>query len=185
MLPSGQEFRYLRKKAGLTQMEVAKAAGISQSLIARIEKGDIDTRLSTAEKILEVIKTKASKKPKLLSLKDIMSAPVSYCKSSDTIKKVVYTLESKEISQMPVIENNKPVGSVTDTKLVQILSKKGARASSRKIKDVMAKPFPTLDINEPLDKAVTLLTKNSAILITGGEHITGIITKADALRLMM
>jgi len=169
----------------MTQMEVAEAAGISQSLVARIEKDDIDTRLGTAKKILEVIKTKTPKKPKMLSLKDIMSTPVSYCKASDTLKKVVHTMGLKEISQMPVIENNKPVGSVTDTKLVQILSKKGARASSRKIKDVMAKPFPSLDINEPLDKAITLLTNNSAVLITRGGHIAGVITKADALKLMM
>ncbi|MBN2518590.1 MAG: CBS domain-containing protein [Candidatus Altiarchaeota archaeon] len=185
MLPTGQEFRYLRKKAGLTQKEVADAAGLSQSLIARIERGGIDTKLSTAEKILSVIKNKSSKKPKLLSLRDIMSTPVAYCKSSDTLKKVVYTMESRGISQMPVMEGSKPIGSVTDTKLVQILSKKGARASSRKIKDVMDKSFPNLDMEEPLDKVLSLLANSSAVLVTRGGHIAGIITKADALKLMM
>jgi predicted transcriptional regulator len=39
----------------MTQSEVAKKAGVNQSLVARIESGDIDTRLSTASAILDAI----------------------------------------------------------------------------------------------------------------------------------
>lgn len=63
MLPTPKEFRHLRKKAGLTQKRLAQESGVSQSLIARIEKGDIDTRMSTAERILSVIHDAESKKP--------------------------------------------------------------------------------------------------------------------------
>lgn len=184
MLPTSQEFRYLRKKAGLTQKDLAEKAGLSQSLIARIEKGDIDTRLSTAQKILEVIKKSEPTKKKSLDLKDYMNSPVIYCKSSDPIKRVVAIMEENGISQMPVMEGGVAVGSVTDTHLVQILAKKGARSARRRISDVMSKPFPTLDPNAPIDKAIDILTGNPAVLIMNGPHVAGIVTKADVLQLM-
>ena len=53
--PSPQELRSLRKKANLTQKELAMKAGISQALIARIEAGDVDPRVSTLRKILIVL----------------------------------------------------------------------------------------------------------------------------------
>ncbi len=184
MLPTPQEFRYLRKKAGLTQKELAVRANLSQSLIARIEKGDIDTKLSTAQRILDVIKKSENTREKSLNLKDYMNSPAIYCKSSDPIKRVVAIMEENSISQMPVMENGIAVGSVTDTQLVQVLAKKGARSARRRISDVMAKPFPTLDMNAPIDKAIDLLTGNSAVLIMNGPHVAGIVTKADVLQMM-
>lgn len=185
MLPTAQEFRYLRKKQGLTQKALADKAGLSQSLIARIEKGDIDTKLGTARKILAVIKEAESKKSKSLDLKDYMISPVMYCKSADPIKRVVGMMEDNDISQLPVMEGGKAVGSVTDTQLVQVLARKGARSARRKIADVMSKPFPEIEISSPIDKAIDLLTRNSAVLVKNGPHITGIVTKADVLRLMV
>jgi predicted transcriptional regulator len=185
MLPTAQEFRYLRKKAGLTQKAVAEKAGLSQPLIARIERGDIDTKISTAQRILDVIKKSESKKEKSLEIRDYMISPVMYCKSADPIKRVVEKMEDNGISQMPVMDGGKAVGSVTDTQLVQVLARKGARSARRKISDVMSKPFPELDVDSPIDKAVELLTKSSAVLITRGGHIAGIVTKADVLRLMV
>ena len=184
MLPTSREFRYMRKKAGLTQKELAARAGLSQPLIARIEKGDIDTKLSTAQKILDVLKASEAKKPKSLSLKDYMVSPVIYCKSTDTVKKAALIMEENDISQIPVMEGGEAVGSIVDTLLVQVLAKKGARASRRKVSDVMSKPFPELSIDAPVDKAVDLLTRSPAVLITHGPHIAGIVTKADVLRLI-
>jgi len=185
MLPTAQEFRYLRKKAGLTQKDLAEKAGLSQSLIARIEKGDIDTKLSTAQRILDVMKKSEPKREKSLDLKDYMTSPVIYCKSTDPIKRVVSIMEENGISQVPVMENGEAVGSVTDTQLVQILAKKGARSARRKISDVMAVPFPELEVSSPIDRAIELLTKNPAILITNGPHVAGILTKAYVLQLMV
>ncbi len=186
MLPTAKEFRHLRKKAGLTQKELAERAGLSQSLIARIEKGDIDTKLGTARRILDVIReSEGSKESRSLEIKDYMVSPVIYCKAFDPIKRVVALMEENAISQMPVMEGGKPVGSITDTHLVRILAKKGARSSRRKISSVMSKPLPELDISAPMDRAVHLLTKSPAVLIRNGPHIAGILTKADVLQLMI
>jgi predicted transcriptional regulator len=50
---------------------------------------------------------------------------------------------------------------------------------------MMQKPFPQLDMGSPIDKAISLLGKNSAVLVMRGGHIAGIITKADVLKMML
>jgi transcriptional regulator with XRE-family HTH domain len=48
----GQRIQSVRKRHGLTQAELARAAGVSTSLIRKLEQGEInDTRLETAHKI--------------------------------------------------------------------------------------------------------------------------------------
>ncbi len=46
----------LRAKSGMSQSEVAKAAGVSQPLIARLEKGD-QRRAPTFDTIYRILKT--------------------------------------------------------------------------------------------------------------------------------
>jgi transcriptional regulator with XRE-family HTH domain len=48
----GQRIQAVRKRRGLTQNELARAAGVSESLVKKLEQGEInDTRLETAHKI--------------------------------------------------------------------------------------------------------------------------------------
>ena len=54
-VPSPKELQELRKKVGLTQAELANSVGISQSLVARIEKGQVNPSINTLKRILEVI----------------------------------------------------------------------------------------------------------------------------------
>lgn len=183
-LPTPREFRFLRKKAGLTQKQLAERAGFSQPLIARIEKGDIDTKIGTARKILDVIRSAEAPK-KSLELKDYMISPVIYCKETDPIRKVVLIMEENNISQMPVMGESRSVGSVTDTQLVKVLSRKDGRSANKKISSVMARPFPEIELSAPIDRAISLLTKNPAILVRNEGNIVGIITKADVLRFMV
>jgi ribosome-binding protein aMBF1 (putative translation factor) len=44
-----------REEAGLTQTEVARRMGTTQSAIARFESGDSDPRLSTVERYAQVV----------------------------------------------------------------------------------------------------------------------------------
>ncbi len=53
------EIKHLRKKFGLTQSQLAKLSGVSQSLIAKIEADRIDPTFSKAQKIFEAIKMSA------------------------------------------------------------------------------------------------------------------------------
>ena len=47
----GQELRGIRERAGLTQAQLAKAAGLQQSVVARLEKREGPPREGTVEKL--------------------------------------------------------------------------------------------------------------------------------------
>ncbi len=60
-IPSPEEIRRYRISLGLTQSELARRAKVSQSLIARIESGEIDPRVSTLKKILNCLRNEEFK----------------------------------------------------------------------------------------------------------------------------
>ena len=53
MSMAGRMVRYARRRAGLTQRQLAAKAGIPQETIARIEKGRVDPRVGTLDRLLE------------------------------------------------------------------------------------------------------------------------------------
>lgn len=53
MSMSGRMLRYARSRAKLTQRELAHKAGIPQETIARIERGRVDPRIGTLDRLLE------------------------------------------------------------------------------------------------------------------------------------
>ncbi|MDY6779333.1 MAG: helix-turn-helix domain-containing protein, partial [Halobacteria archaeon] len=54
-VPTAEDLREKRRNLGVTQNELAEHAGVSQPLVARIENGDVDPRLSTVTRIVEAL----------------------------------------------------------------------------------------------------------------------------------
>ncbi len=55
MIVTGSIIKKLRIEAGLTQRQLAELARVSQAHVAKIEKGRVDPRLSTVNRILQVL----------------------------------------------------------------------------------------------------------------------------------
>jgi len=61
MMPEIEEIKRRRKKLGITQKDLAKMLGVSQPLIARIESGTIDPKLSLIKKIFSILEVMEGK----------------------------------------------------------------------------------------------------------------------------
>ncbi|MHA1722682.1 MAG: CBS domain-containing protein [Candidatus Baldrarchaeia archaeon] len=184
LLPTPEDIKRLRKKVGLTQTELAKLAGVSQSLIARIEKGTVDPRLSTLRRILEAIKLVEMRAKKSKSARDVMYSPVITIKSKEKVKKAIELMEKYAISQLPVVnDNGVPVGSITEsTVLKKLLSGDPEKIFQLKVEEIMEESFPTITPSTNIkDIQQLILKKYPAVLVMEKGKIVGIITKIDLI----
>lgn len=51
----GEEVRRLRIQRGLSQQELAEHMGVSQSVVARLEAGGVEPRLSTLDRVAQAL----------------------------------------------------------------------------------------------------------------------------------
>jgi len=179
IIPSPEELKRLRIAAGLTQKELAKLAGVSQSLIARIERGTVNPRISTLRKILNVINQTLRD---VETVDKIMTSPVIYVSVNTPVTQVIDIMDSKGISQVPVVDvNNKVVGTIYESTLIKA-SKTGKNLKKLLAKDVMESPLPQVPKETPITVIEPLLLIYPAILITNRDSLKGIITKIDLIR---
>ena len=184
LLPSPEDIKKLRKKVGLTQTELAKLAGVSQSLIARIEKGTVDPRLSTLKKILEAIKLVEMRGKTAKTARDVMYSPVITIKHKEKVKKAIELMEKYAISQLPVVnENDVPIGSITEsTVLKKILTEDPEKIFQLRVEEIMEESFPTITPSTNIkDIQELILRKYPAVLVMEKGKIVGIITKIDLI----
>lgn len=176
-----EELRNLRRRFRLTQKELAQKAGVSQSLIARIENKTVDPRLSTVRRIFNAITSIQKERKKA---KDVMHSPVVTIGAMDTIKNAISIMKKFAISQLPVLRENKIIGSIQESTLLDKLvnSKNSDRFFSNSVYNIMEKSFPIVDPDADVNYVVNILAReNSAVLVIDNKKIVGIITKIDLL----
>ena len=178
--PTPQELRVLRKKANLTQKELAARAGISQALIARIEAGDVDPRVSTLRKILNVLNEVTSTK---VTVKNIMHQPVITINIEDIIGKTIETLWKYGISQLPVMNGDCVVGSVKEETILKKMKYENVKdLLNSSVSLILEESFPIVSIETDLDEVSRLLTAGSpAVLVSEHGLMVGIVTKIDLI----
>jgi len=182
--PTPQELRVLRKRARLTQKELATRAGISQALVARIEAGDVDPRLSTLRKILRVLNEVYENK---FTMKNIMHQPVITVDVEETIGKAVEVMWKNGISQLPVMKGDDVVGSMKEETILKKLKDENFKdLLNMSISYLLEEPFPTVSIETDLDEVSKLLSMGSpAVLVNEHGRMVGIITKIDLIAKQM
>ena len=177
-LPS--ELRSLRKDINLTQIQLAKLAGVSQSLIARIEKGGIDPRVSTLEKILNALHFAKGHDHRIsdFATKDVVKVNVK-----EKLSKAAAIMNEKGISQVVIVNHRGTIiGSVREKSLTQNLLEKGISIMDQKIEHFLDEPFPEISMSTPLEKIKSLLLDADALILIDKGHIDGIVTKADIIK---
>ncbi len=181
-IPSPEELRRLRKKAGLSQRELAKLAGVSQSLIAKIERGEVNPRVSTLEKIVNAIYNRIKEKKRA---KEYMNSPVITVTRSTPINEIVNIMDKHGISQIPVVdENGLPIGTVYETSILKLIIS-GIDINKLKAEDVMEDPLPTISEDASLTTILHLLAEYPAVLVVNKKGVKGIITKIDIIKRMV
>lgn len=177
-----EKIKSLRKKLNLTQKQLAKLAGVSQSLIAKIESNRIDPAYSKVIAIFQALEHELSKGDNAKKAKEIMTRHLLLAKPDDRLDKLMELMREKGISQLPVIQNGKCIGSISDSEFVDWLTKYGKGIGKISAREVMEGSFPSVPPKAELNIITELLRFYKAILVEEKGEIQGIITKADLIK---
>ncbi len=182
MFPSLAEVRKRRRLLNLSQKEHARLAGVSQSMVAKIEKERQNPSYEVVRRLFQALERQEHAAEK--KVVDICTREVKYVEKHEPVSKVISLMEKYKISQLPVFDRGYPVGSISD-KTFTALVLKGINMhevlnwSVDKIKD---EAFPTVDTSAHLDIVAKILERYNAVLVMKNEKVIGIVTKADLLK---
>jgi len=174
----------LRRKLNLTQKELAALAGVSQSLIAKIEARKIDPAYSKVVAIFHAIEDQLNKHKHTKKASEVMTKDIISIKPDDKLDKVMKIMRERAISQLPVLKEGKPIGSVTDDEFVDWLTKYGDKISKVSVRYVMKESFPIIPENSEIEVVTEMLKFYKALLVKRDGDVVGIITKSDLIKAM-
>lgn len=171
-LPTPADLRQRRTDLELTQSELADRADVSQPLIARIEGGDVDPRLSTLRRIVTALEEAEGD---IIRAVDLMNEDVVSVSPDDAVRDAARKMEAEAYSQLAVIQDGIPVGSISQSDLVHL----DEDSRTEPVSEHMAESFPTVSKDATLDEISNLLDHYKAVMITDAGETVGIITEAD------
>ena len=178
MISSLDDIKKLRKRLGLTQSDLAKLSGVSQSLIAKLESNRIDPSYKNVKKIMDVLENiKKESEPKI---KDIMNKKMISCKQETLVSVAVKKMRRYDISQMPVIENNHVLGMISERTILEAMSEH-EDISKLKVKQIIDDAPPIVSSSTSIRIVTHLLKHFSIVIVTSKGKPAGVIAKSDVI----
>jgi len=170
---------------GLTQKELARLCGVSQSLIAKLESGQTDASYTRVKAIFDTLEQLEVKK-EMIPVKKILHNEVVGVQKDDPVSKASRLMWDHDYSQLPVFDGERVVGNVSEkTILSQILAGKDlTQLSTLPVKEIMDEALPQVGEDAPLTLISSLLQVYPAVLVSKKGKVTGIVTKADLLKIL-
>jgi cystathionine beta-synthase len=103
----------------------------------------------------------------------------------ETVRNAFNLMKSNDISQMPVLDGNRIVGSITETQVLHFLLENPLNNSEKEVSQVMGEPFPTVKDDLPISQLSRYISKEIPAVMTsdrsGGVHI---VTQYDLIQAM-
>ena len=111
----------------------------------------------------------------------MMSWPVEVVPPDLSALEASMIMEDKNIKRLPIVDDGKLVGIVTQTDLVQVLTSYGMW---KNVRDIMSKQVAWIDRKSPVAEAARIMSsrKISCIVIIDTDEVVGVFTERDLLK---
>ncbi len=101
--------------------------------------------------------------------------------AKDSLSRAVSLMHEYNISQLPVTDNKKAVGSLDEASMMKLLHD-GVDFTKQEISAVMGKPMPTLEDEVDISEAYRLLLSGTiGVIVTRNNVPVGVITRTDLI----
>lgn len=129
-------------------------------------------------------------KPERVSLKHVLTdksgeiPPLVYVEKKASMREALELIKQYGISQLPVIDEEKCVGTVTESNLLSVVLNDPSKFD-KSVENSMEVPLPSIHMNEEMHEVVKYFAqKMPAVIITDDRKPIGIVTRFDLLDYM-
>ena len=185
MLPTLEDIGRRRRLLAMSQKELARLAGVSQSMIAKIESKRISPAYLKTKAIFDTLESLERRNE--LKAKDISHGKVVSIQVHEALSKGVRLMRETGFSQLPVFNGTQVVGSLTEKIILERLvsAPRPQEVSKESVEKIMEEAFPSVSAETPISMVSAMLQYAPAVLVTKRGHVDGIITKADLLKVVV
>ncbi|KXB07742.1 hypothetical protein AKJ51_00065 [candidate division MSBL1 archaeon SCGC-AAA382A20] len=166
-----KEIKSKRKNLDWSQKELANRAGVSQSLVTKLEQEMNVPNYKSVRKIYETLEKTISTDTETAG--DLANSNIVSAKPEETRAEVAKVMKKNDYSQLPVKKDKKFVGIVLSKDI-------GLAKNDALVKEIMRPTIPIIPEDTPREAIAELLKSQNAVLVKG-EQVEGIITSADLL----
>ena len=170
-----EEVKKIRKKLGMTQTDLAKRAGVSQSLVAKIESGKIDPTYTKAKKIFSALSDLEKKGE--IKAEQLMTSKLISVEPGKSIKESIDKMKKSQISQLPVVVGENLIGLVSESSILDALIDK----KFEKVSEIMQEAPPIVSKTTGIQVVSNLLKHFPIVIVAENGKLVGLITKSDLL----
>ena len=104
---------------------------------------------------------------------------IIYVKPEDTLSTAFNRMNNSDISQLPILEEEKLIGMITENDILHHCTNN--KGFEKKVSECMQENYVSLQINSSLDDLIELLKENNIAIILNDKKFVGIITRIDLL----
>jgi len=184
--PPATDIRKIRIGMDVTQSELAEKSGVSQSTIAKIERGKISASYETVVTLFDTLEAMKNEIGKGLTAADVCSKSLVSIQSTESIRDASILMRNTGYSQLPVFRNDTPIGSISERGIFELISRGISMETVYKmpVSEVMEASFPVVSESTPVAAVAGMMNSCNAVLVSERGNIIGMITNADMLKLI-
>ena len=120
------------------------------------------------------------------TIEEWMTKKVITTSKEETVQEAVKRMNNKHVGTLVVVENEEPIGIVTERDILMKVVAENFSASEKKVSDVMTTDIKTAEADASISKISCEMTQNNIkrMPVTKDGKLAGIVTSSDLLRIM-
>jgi CBS domain-containing protein len=119
------------------------------------------------------------------SIKEVMTSEVKACEPNTTVAEAAKVMAKEDIGPVPVVEEGRLTGIVTDRDIVVRVVAEGRDPNSTTVGEIASSDLVTVSPDDDIDVALQQLARKQVrrIPVVEGDRLVGIVAQADIARL--
>jgi CBS domain-containing protein len=119
-----------------------------------------------------------------MTVKDVMTRDVEACEPNATMRDAAVVMARKDVGPIPIVEDGRLVGIVTDRDIVIRVVAEGRDPEQTTVGEIATTELATVGPDDDLEVAMRLLAEHQVrrLPVVEGDRLVGIVAQADIAR---